>query len=70
VGGKIEHREDGSPNGLLRASAKSLVRTLLAEPTVPELIEAIDTASRQIAGARQSAALLARLQRRRATAGA
>jgi predicted amidohydrolase YtcJ len=46
AGGKIERREDGSPNGLLRASAKSLVRRLLAEPTVPELVEAIDTASR------------------------
>ncbi len=45
-GGKIERREDGSPNGLLRASAKSFVRKLLAEPTVPELIEAIDAASR------------------------
>jgi predicted amidohydrolase YtcJ len=46
AGGKIERREDGSPNGLLRASAKSLVRTLLAEPTVPELVEAVEAASR------------------------
>ncbi|MFN8512826.1 MAG: amidohydrolase [Chloroflexia bacterium] len=46
AGGKIERREDGEPNGLLRASAKSLVRTLLPEPTMPELVAAIDTASR------------------------
>jgi predicted amidohydrolase YtcJ len=45
-GGKIERRPDGTPNGLLRASAKSLVRRLLPEPTVPELVEAIDAASR------------------------
>ncbi len=45
-GGKIERRPDGTPNGLLRAAAKSLVRRLLPEPTVSELIAAIEAASR------------------------
>ena len=46
AGGKIEREADGTPNGLLRASAKSLVRRLLSEPTVPELVDAIELASR------------------------
>lgn len=46
AGGKIEHYPDGRPNGLLRAAAKSLVRRLLPEPTLPELVTAIETAGR------------------------
>jgi predicted amidohydrolase YtcJ len=46
AGGKIERDADGSPSGLLRASAKALVRRLLPEPAMPELIGAIEAASR------------------------
>jgi predicted amidohydrolase YtcJ len=35
-GGKIEHDQDGEPNGLLRASAKRLVRSLVPAPTLEE----------------------------------
>jgi predicted amidohydrolase YtcJ len=35
-GGKIERDTDGEPNGLLRASAKTLVRPLLPKPTIDE----------------------------------
>ena len=40
-GGKIERDENGQPNGLLRASAKLLVRSLLPQPTLEELKHAI-----------------------------
>ena len=36
-GGKIERDADGEPNGLLRASAKTLVRSLLPKPTIDEM---------------------------------
>ena len=35
-GGKIEHDPDGEPNGLLRASAKHMVRNLLPRPTLED----------------------------------
>ncbi|MEM7331336.1 MAG: amidohydrolase [Chloroflexota bacterium] len=40
-GGKIERDEYGQPNGLLRASAKLLVRSLIPQPTLDELKQAI-----------------------------
>jgi predicted amidohydrolase YtcJ len=36
-GGRIERDADGEPNGLLRASAKALVRSLLPTPTIDEM---------------------------------
>ena len=36
-GGRIERDATGEPNGLLRASAKTLVRPLLPKPTIDEL---------------------------------
>jgi len=39
AGGRIEHDADGEPNGLLRASAKLLVRQLVPRPTSAELQE-------------------------------
>ncbi len=35
--GKIEHDGDGEPNGLLRASAKTLVQRLMPKPTIEEM---------------------------------
>lgn len=46
AGGRIERETDGSPNGLLRASAKTLVRRWLAEPTQDEMVAALEAASR------------------------
>jgi predicted amidohydrolase YtcJ len=40
-GGKVERDEHGDPNGLLRASAKQLVRDLLPEHSVDELKHAL-----------------------------
>ncbi len=40
-GGKIERDADGQPNGLLRASAKQLVRDLLSQPTLAERKKAL-----------------------------
>jgi predicted amidohydrolase YtcJ len=40
-GGKIERGPGGEPNGLLRAGAKLLVRTLIPEPTLAELQAAL-----------------------------
>ncbi|MFN8443132.1 MAG: amidohydrolase [Caldilineaceae bacterium] len=39
--GKIEHDADGEPNGIIRAAAKLLVRSLLPRPTWSQLHEAI-----------------------------
>ena len=39
--GRIERDADGEPNGLLRAAAKLLVRSLLPDPTLDELKQAI-----------------------------
>jgi predicted amidohydrolase YtcJ len=41
TGGRIERDPDGTPNGLLRASAKQLVRSLVPRPTIDELQDAI-----------------------------
>ena len=41
VSGKIEHDADGEPSGLIRASAKKLVRDLIPQPTLAELKAAI-----------------------------
>ncbi len=41
AGGKIERDANGDPNGLLRASAKLLARSLIPQPTLAELQEAI-----------------------------
>ncbi len=41
AGGRIEHDAAGEPNGLLRASAKGLVRRLLPAPGQAELMEFI-----------------------------
>jgi predicted amidohydrolase YtcJ len=49
-GGKIERDADGEPNGLLRASAKSLVRTLLPKPTVDEMKEYLRLACAEMHG--------------------
>ena len=40
-GGKIEHDADGEPNGIIRASAKKLVRKLIPAPTPAELEDAV-----------------------------
>ncbi len=44
-GGKIEHLPDGSPSGILRASAKLFCRSLLPDPTPEEAVAALDAAS-------------------------
>jgi predicted amidohydrolase YtcJ len=40
-GGRIEHDASGEPNGLLRASAKSLVRRLIPQPTPQQMQESL-----------------------------
>ena len=40
-GGKIERDADGEPNGLLRASAKMLVRPLVPKPTLEQMKESL-----------------------------
>lgn len=40
-GGRIERDANGDPNGLIRASAKLLVRSLIPQPTLDELKHAI-----------------------------
>lgn len=47
AGGKIEHGADGSPSGILRASAKTLVRKLLPDPTIDECVTALERAARE-----------------------
>ena len=37
AGGRIEHDSDGEPNGILRASAKMLIRGLLPEPSADDM---------------------------------
>jgi predicted amidohydrolase YtcJ len=39
--GSIEHDADGEPNGLLRASATTLVRSLLPKPTLEQMKESL-----------------------------
>jgi len=41
VGGRVEHDAAGRPNGLLRGTAKTLVRRLLPQSTPAELAEAL-----------------------------
>jgi len=40
-GGRIEHDASGEPNGLLRASAKALVRCLIPRPTLGEMKQSL-----------------------------
>ncbi len=40
-GGKIERDADGEPNGLMRASAKMLVRPLVPKPTLEQMKESL-----------------------------
>ena len=40
-GGKIERDPDGEPNGLLRASAKTLIRSFLPRPTLEQMKESL-----------------------------
>ena len=47
AGGKIEHGPDGSPSGILRASAKTLVRRLLPDPSINECVIALERAARE-----------------------
>jgi predicted amidohydrolase YtcJ len=49
-GGKIERDADGEPNGLLRASAKSLVRSLLPKPTMDDMKEYLQLACAEMHG--------------------
>lgn len=44
--GTIERFPDGSPSGILRASAKELVRARLPQPTLAEMVTAIEAAGR------------------------
>jgi predicted amidohydrolase YtcJ len=46
-GGKIEHFDDGTPSGILRASAKTHVRALLPDPTEAECVAALEIAARE-----------------------
>lgn len=45
-GGRIEHLPDGTPSGILRASAKVFCRKLLPVPTDAERVAALETAGR------------------------
>lgn len=47
-GGKIERDADGEPNGLLRASAKALVRHLVPKPTLEQMKESLRLACGQM----------------------
>ncbi|MEZ4558109.1 MAG: amidohydrolase family protein [Caldilineaceae bacterium] len=44
-GGRIEREADGTPNGILRAASKLLVRNLILLPTQAELVEAVRLAA-------------------------
>jgi predicted amidohydrolase YtcJ len=46
-GGKIEHFDDGTPSGILRASAKMHVRALLPDPSEDECVAALEIAARE-----------------------
>lgn len=45
-GGRVERLDDGTPSGILRAAAKLLCRSLLADPTPEECVAALDAAGR------------------------
>jgi predicted amidohydrolase YtcJ len=47
-GGKIERDADGEPNGLLRASAKTLVRSLIPKPTLEQMKESLRLACQEV----------------------
>ncbi len=47
-GGKIERDADGEPNGLLRASAKMLVRSLVPKPTLEQMKESLRLACKEM----------------------
>jgi predicted amidohydrolase YtcJ len=47
-GGRIEREEDGSPNGLLRASAKMLVRSLIPKPSLDQMKERLRLSCREM----------------------
>jgi predicted amidohydrolase YtcJ len=47
-GGRIEHDPDGSPDGLLRASAKMLVRSLIPRPTLGQMKERLELSCREM----------------------
>jgi predicted amidohydrolase YtcJ len=44
-GGKIERESDGTPSGILRASAKLFVRNLIADPSAEQCVNALEKAS-------------------------
>jgi len=48
AGGKIERDADGEPNGLLRASAKMLVRPLVPQPTQEQMKQELRLACREM----------------------
>ncbi|RLC78005.1 MAG: amidohydrolase [Chloroflexi bacterium] len=47
-GGKIERDAKGEPNGLLRASAKTLVRRLIPKPTLEQMKQSLRLACREM----------------------
>lgn len=47
-GGKVEHDADGEPNGLLRASAKTLARHLIPQPTLEQMKQSLRLAGREM----------------------
>jgi len=47
-GGKIERDADGEPNGLLRASAKTLVQRLIPQPTLEQMKQALRLACQEM----------------------
>ncbi|MFZ5916851.1 MAG: amidohydrolase [Chloroflexota bacterium] len=49
-GGRIERNADGQPNGLLRASAKTLVRRLIPRPTQEQMKAALRLACAEMHG--------------------
>ncbi|MCP4543912.1 MAG: amidohydrolase [Chloroflexi bacterium] len=47
-GGKVERDADGEPNGLVRASAKMLVRPLVPKPTMGQMKESLRLACKEM----------------------
>ncbi len=47
-GGKVERDADGEPNGLMRASAKMLVRPLVPKPTLEQMKESLRLACKEM----------------------
>ena len=47
-GGRIEHDADGEPNGLLRASAKTLARRLIPKPAMAQMKQSLRLACREM----------------------